>query len=469
MAITTNMAQLPDYAAPYVKDMLAKTAAYTDINENPYEQYTGERTAGFTDLQTKAFTGATNMAPSTYIKDAQGIASLVGTNAPKLGEYDNTVFTSAYKDPVPYAGEGFDNQFQYANTYDPSAYMAGNQFTAPGSYQSGQITSQNFGQPQAEQYMSPYMQSVVEMQQRDAQRQADIAGTQRNAQAVGAGAFGGSRQAIMDAEAARNLALQKGDIQAQGLQNAFQQAQAQFNADQGRGLTAQQASEQSRQFGAGQGLQSALGAAQYGQAAQAQNQQAQQYAANLGLQGALGAAQYGTAAEQANMQNRQFGANLAMQNALNAANYGLQAQQLSEQSKQYGAGLGLQGQSIALQAANTLGNLGTQEFNQNKDISGLQYLYGTAQQQNQQAINNVDYQNYLAAQTYPQQMLQFQSNMLNGLPMNSATQNTPDPSLLSQGIGLIGAIGSFFAEGGSVGEQDDGDPGIMALMASKYA
>jgi hypothetical protein len=61
------------------------------------------------------------------------------------------------------------------------------------------------------------MQNVVDVQQREAQRQADIAGTQRNAQAVQAGAFGGSRQAIMDAEAARNLSLQKGDIQATGL------------------------------------------------------------------------------------------------------------------------------------------------------------------------------------------------------------------------------------------------------------
>jgi hypothetical protein len=65
--------------------------------------------------------------------------------------------------------------------------------------------------------MNPYMQNVVDIQQREAQRTADIAGTGRNAQAVKSGAFGGSRQAIMDAEANRNLATQMGDIQAQGL------------------------------------------------------------------------------------------------------------------------------------------------------------------------------------------------------------------------------------------------------------
>jgi hypothetical protein len=72
----------------------------------------------------------------------------------------------------------------------------------------------------------------------------------------------------MGAEAARNLAMQKGDIQAQGLQSAYQQAQAQFNADQARRMQAQQLGEQSKQYGAGlglQGLQTALqGAGQMG-------------------------------------------------------------------------------------------------------------------------------------------------------------------------------------------------------------
>jgi hypothetical protein len=133
----------------------------------------------------------------------------------------------------------------------------------PTQFQAGQ-----FGGQEAQQYMSPYMQNVVDIQQREAQRQGDIAGTQRGAQAVKAGAFGGGRQAIMESEAARNLAQQKGDIQAQGLQSSYQQAQAQFNADQARRMQAQQLAEQSKQYGAGygmQGLQTALqGAGQLG-------------------------------------------------------------------------------------------------------------------------------------------------------------------------------------------------------------
>jgi hypothetical protein len=158
-----------------------------------------------------------------------------------------------------------------------------------------------FGQ-QASQYMDPYMQNVVNIQQREAQRQADIAGTQRGAQAVGAGAFGGSRQAIMDAEAARNLATQKGDIQARGLQDAYGRGQQQFN-------TEQQLREQSRQYGAGlglQGLQTALqGAGQLGALGQ---QQFGQQKDILGLQSQFGGQQQAQQQALLNAEGQNFAA-----------------------------------------------------------------------------------------------------------------------------------------------------------------
>jgi hypothetical protein len=102
--------------------------------------------------------------------------------------------------------------------------------------------------------MDPYMQNVVGIQQREAARASEMQRNQNQAQAVGQGAFGGSRQAIMEAERQRNLATQQGDIQARGLQDAFSRGQNQFN-------TEQQLREQSKQYGAGlglQGLQTAL-------------------------------------------------------------------------------------------------------------------------------------------------------------------------------------------------------------------
>ena len=184
---------LPDWAIPYAQEVLGKGAALT---QTPYQSYQGERIAGFQPLQQTAFQGAATMAPSAATGEA--VTRALGTS------------------------------------YDP--------------YATGQFGSQ------VGQYMDPYMQNVVDIQQREAQRQADIAGTQRGAQAVGAGAFGGSRRDIKDAEAAPNLAMQKGDIQARGLQDAYGRAQNQFN-------TEQQLREQSRQYGSGlglQGLQTAL-------------------------------------------------------------------------------------------------------------------------------------------------------------------------------------------------------------------
>lgn len=214
--VVQNQVGFAPQIAPYAETLLGQAQALTDTTKNPYQTYSdwaqsqglsGDQIAQFSDLQKKAFAGGENLGyDPASVMSASGLAGL--------------------------------------------ATQAGSTSYTPNQFQTDQ-----FGQPQAQQYMSPYMQSVVEAQQRDAQRQAEIATTQRNAQATGQGAFGGSRQAIMDSEAARNLAIQKGDIQAAGLQKAYDQAAQQFNLDQARGLDTQKATEQSRQFGSNLGLQ----------------------------------------------------------------------------------------------------------------------------------------------------------------------------------------------------------------------
>jgi hypothetical protein len=177
----------------------------------------------------------------------------------------------------------------------------GTQYNPMGAY------SQQFDQQQADQYMNPYMQNVVNVQQQAAQRQADIATTGRNAQAVGSGAFGGSRQAITDAEASRALADQKNAIQAQGLNTAFGQAQQQFNADQQQRMQAQQANIGQQQFGANlgmQGLQTGLSAAgQLGQLGQ--NVYGQQMGINQ-LQNQYGAQQQAMEQSKINQQIQDY-------------------------------------------------------------------------------------------------------------------------------------------------------------------
>ena len=125
--------------------------------------------------------------------------------------------------------------------------------------------TKSFTSPQmAESYMYPYMSNVVGRQQQDAQRQAAIAAQAQGAQAARSGAFGGSGDYLMRAQAAANLARQKGDILAQGQQAAYQQGMGQFNQEQAATQNAAQLNAQQGQFGAGlglQGLQTSLTAA----------------------------------------------------------------------------------------------------------------------------------------------------------------------------------------------------------------
>jgi len=385
---TVANTNIPEYARPYVETMLGTTQqqlynyetdpttgqkfatsikGYTPFSEDP-----SKYVAGFSPMQEQSFKGAANMGTSPQLDTASGLAGLAGQRA-------------------------------MGSQYDPTQFNA-QQATAPQlqQYQMGpaqQVGTQDYTGSNVSQYMNPYMQNVVDIQQREAQRQADIAGTQRAGQAVRSGAFGGSRAGLMEAEAARNLATQKGDIQAQGQNAAFQNAQQQFNQQQQANLQAQMANQ-------GAGLQ--VGS---------QNLNAQ-----LGIQ-QLGAGQ--------NMQ-----AQLANQQA------NLAAQQAAEQSKQYGAGYGMQGMQTGLQAAGQLGQLGQTQYGQQLGNINLQNQMGAQQQAQQQGILNQQIQNYAMAQQYPQQQLAFMSNMLRGLPMQSTSTNMYQaaPSNVSQlaGLGMTG-------------------------------
>jgi hypothetical protein len=293
----------------------------------------------------------------------------------------------------------------------------GNQFQAPKDYQAGSFSGGRFGQGAADFYMNPYQQNVTDIGKREAARQSAIQGTQQQAQAAQAGAFGGSRDAIMRAERERNLGQQMSDIQAQGSNAAFQQAQQQFNADQARRMQAQQMGEQSRQFGAGQGLQAASLGAQYGQS----------------------------------------------------------AQQLGEQSRQYGAGLGMQGLQTGLQAAGQLGQLGGQQFQQGMDINKLQSAYGGQQQQQAQRYLDQDYQDFQNQQNYPYKQLGFMSDMIRGLPLGQQSSKSiyeAPGSFMGQAAGLgmglhgLSQMGMKFADGGEI-KTYAGDRGSVTSQANK--
>ena len=313
---TINQSQttIPDYARPYVENLLGQASALTDLNYNPYMQYQGERQAQFSPLQQQSYENAALMQSAPQLQDASAMAGMAGLGALNTGY-----------------------------TFNPS----------------------NFDANAAQSLMNPYMQNVVQRQQQDASRQAAIAQQAQGAQAARSGAFGGSGDYLMRAQGAANLARQKGDIQAQGLNNAYQQAMQQYNT----------------------------------------------------------------------------------QNQLNA------------QQSQFGAGLGLQGLQTALTSANTLGNLGNTQYQQNMGITNLQNQFGGQQQQQMQNVLNNQYQDYLNFQNYPYKQLGFMSDMLRGLPLtqqSSSIYQTP-PSLGSQllGAGATAAGIALRAKGGKIEEAED--------------
>ena len=267
-----------------------------------------------------------------------------------------------------------------------------------------QVTTQSFAQPgSADAYMSPYMQSVVDIQKREAARQSGIQGTQQQAQAAQAGAFGGGRDAIMRAERERNLGQQMGDIQAQGSQAAYQQAQQQFNAEQQARLAAQQSNQQAgvqtnlanlgtRQQTelANQALQGQYGLAQGQMGLNAANLQQNVGQAQLAAAGQQG--QLGLAAAQQQFQAAGYDANTAMQMAQLQQTQQQQALQQSQAMQGIGSLQGqLAGQQGGMQqnAANIIGNLGNQQAGLaglNASIAGQQAGILGQQSQAQQAL-----------------------------------------------------------------------------------
>jgi len=235
-AYNTN---IPEYARPYVENMLqsAQTQVYNDDMTgfrpyNPYSSDVNNYFAGFSPLQQSAQESAYYMqSPGQY-----GVAS----------------------DFAGISGLG-------------SLGIAGRASGAGEQYALG-ATNPNVTQA----YMSPYMQNVVDYQKSQALRDFGIGQGVRKAQAVGQGAFGGSRQAIMEAEAERSLGSQLQGIAATGSQKAFEDAQRQ------------------QQFGAQLGLQGLqTGLQGYGQMGQA--------ASTLGQ---LGTQQFGTEKDIINLQSQ---------------------------------------------------------------------------------------------------------------------------------------------------------------------
>lgn len=176
---------LPDYVRPQFERLLARAESQS---LTPYQPYTGQRLPELAPDVGAAYDITRNVATS----GVPGLPEAAGVTAQNV--------------------------------------MAGQQIAAgadPYQYDPTQLfTGENVGQ-----YMSPYMQNVLDVQKEQARRQFNEQAGARNAAAVDAGAFGGSRRFVQEGIAERALLDRMADIQASGQQQAFQSAQQAFQSD----------------------------------------------------------------------------------------------------------------------------------------------------------------------------------------------------------------------------------------------
>ena len=295
--VTSNV---PAWARQYATDILGfgKALTYPKFNpatgkyESGFQPYQGELVADESALQKQAYGDISRMQVAPQIGQATGFTGLAALQAQNLAQYDPLQQQQYYRSPFEPMGRGRRGMGEAGQAGGMGGGMDGGMGGGMGS----------LGR-----YMSPYMQGVVEQQKSQAIQDYARQIPGLRAASTRAGALGGTRQALMESEARRGLGEQLQNIQATGLQNAYQQATQQAMQDaQLRaqyGLAGTQLGEQSRQFGAGlglQGLQQQLAAAsQLGQLGQ------QQY----GQQAGIIQAQLGAGGQQQALQQQRLASN----------------------------------------------------------------------------------------------------------------------------------------------------------------
>jgi hypothetical protein len=185
MTTTGLESSLSPWAGPYVTDMLGKGAA---LGKKPYEAYKGPLTAGASNLQNQAFSG---------------LGSLGIPQATSVGSFTGSAYTP------------------------PTAAQAAAGSTGGYSPASGNMV-QN--------YMTPYLETALQPQYDAAIRDNLMSQQALQGKYGKAGAYGGSRQGVAEAELQRGLLDRMAGITGTGYQNAYLDAQNQFNKDRTYGL-----------------------------------------------------------------------------------------------------------------------------------------------------------------------------------------------------------------------------------------
>lgn len=331
------------------------------LAQRPYQQYGGPQIADWNTGQLGAYQAV--MGPGG------------ATGADTMGLGRNAAAAAAQYNPQ------MVNQGGYAPSQMAGAQMGRGEVQ---NVLAGSFPGANLGQ-----YMNPYTSSVIDQSMNQLGRQNSILQNQANARASAAGAFGGSRQAVMNSENNRNFMDTAGRTIAGLNQANFGQAQSAIQADQNRALQA---------AGMNQGMD------------------------------------WNTAA--ANLANRQAAntANMAARNAAGQFNsdLGLRSQLANQAAGQNAA-------NSRLSAANALNGMGLDQQRQLLTAADAQMRYGTARQAQDQARLNQQQQNWQAQQDYPLTQLRILQGGLNGAsPGSMKTEPYYDNTLAQVGSGLLG-------------------------------
>ena len=378
----TQTVRLAPFQEEFLADIFASGKALTgDGSQMPYS---AQQLAALSPEQQAAITASTQ-GVGAYQPYLQAGSEAIGQGIGAVGTGLETMGSALGQ--LPAAQQGYRDQ-QNAMLQAQALGQAGTQqaqaMTAGADY--------GFDPTSYQQYMDPYMNDVIQQQYQDIQRQGDIQKQGANAQAVGSGAFGGSRQGIQQAEINRNVLDQQARTGSQLRSAGFQQAS---------GLAQQAASNQAQQ-----------------QLAQAQ--QYGQQAGQLGQQGMQGAQGYGQAA--AGLGNL---AQLTGQIGQSTGQLGQTVGQLGAST----AGIGQLGQAMGVQDINTL--MGAGALSQGQTQKGY----------------DVTRANELAQQALPYQQVGFMSDLFRGVPalqQTYSTSTTPPPSTSSQLMGLgIAGLGAY--------------------------
>ena len=197
----TSSSTLSDWAGPYVTTMLGQAQA---VANQPYQTYQGPLTAGPSDIQNQLFSGIGGLTlPQNY-----------GASMSNAG---------AYAPPNTNVPTQVQSVSQAAN---------GTQNTTPNLNNFGASGDQN---SLINQYMNPYLQASLTPQLNMLTQQAQTNEQNDLGKLTSQGAYGGSRQAVLQGMDQNALLAQQAGLIGSGYNTAYNNALGQFNTEQTQG------------------------------------------------------------------------------------------------------------------------------------------------------------------------------------------------------------------------------------------